>query len=544
MVLGISSISGLLVAAVLAFPVYRLAKFLYDGSFGSSLRYLPGPPNKSLIYGNLKEIWKAENSILHEQWVQEYGPTIKYKGFFGLDRLYTTDTKALNHVLMNSYYYQKPEAARYNLGRILGTGVLVVEEDKHKQQRKIMNPAFGTAQIRELTEIFTEKSVELRDLWASEIAKQGGTGRIDVLAWLSKMTLDVIGLAGFNYMFDTLKTDKNELNEAFSTLFRSETRMSLIPILRSMVPALRPILEHVPEERDKEARMAGATMKRIGVQLLRDSKAAIVGNDEKVDKASSLRRRDLLSLLLRANMATDIPESQRMTDEDVLAQVPTFLVAGHETTSTGTTWALYALTQSPEVQKKLRDELLTVSTDNPTMDELNALPYLDAVVRETLRIHAPVPSTIRVAMKDDILPVNKPFTDTKGRVQTGIPIKKGQTILVPILAMNRDRSIWGDDASEFKPERWESVPEAAGSVPGVWGNMLTFLGGPRACIGYRFSLVEMKALLFTLVRAFELELAVPAKDLTKKSSVVQRPVVITEPDKNQMPLLIRPYNHL
>lgn len=84
--------------------------------------------------------------------------------------------------------------------------------------------------------------------------------------------------------------------------------------------------------------------------------------------------------------------------------------------STGTTWALFALTQDKEVQTKLREELLTVSTDNPTMDELNSLTYLDYVVRETLRIHAPVPSTIRTAVKDDILPLNTPYTDTRGDV--------------------------------------------------------------------------------------------------------------------------------
>lgn len=73
-----------------------------------------------------------------------------------------------------------------------------------------------------------------------------------------------------------------------------------------------------------------------------------------------------------------------------------------------------------EVQRKLREELLSVSTDNPTMDELNALPYLDAVVRETLRIHAPVPSTIRVATKDDIMPLSKPFVNKKGVLQDHI----------------------------------------------------------------------------------------------------------------------------
>ena len=80
------------------------------------------------------------------------------------------------------------------------------------------------------------------------------------------------------------------------------------------------------------------------------------------------------------------------------------------------TWALYALTQNKHVQTKLRQEISNVSTDNPTMDDLNGLPYLDAVVRETLRLYPAVPNVIRAANKDDCIPLNKPFTDTKGIV--------------------------------------------------------------------------------------------------------------------------------
>lgn len=116
-----------------------------------------------------------------------------------------------------------------------------------------------------------------------------------------------------------------------------------------------------------------------------------------------------------------------------MIEVPTFLAAGHETTrcvpfllyiflhrpidglnSTAVTWALYALTQNREAQTKLRNELLAVSTDVPTMDELASLTYLDYVVRETMRVHAPVPSTVRVAGKDDVLPLNQPYTDKDG----------------------------------------------------------------------------------------------------------------------------------
>ncbi|KAF9453705.1 cytochrome P450 [Macrolepiota fuliginosa MF-IS2] len=339
--------------------------------------------------------------------------------------------------------------------------------------------------------------------------------------------------------FNALQGEKSELNEAFNTVF--STRPSIMTVFLKTLMGRLSFL--IPAEGDKATHKARATMDRIGNQLLNESKAALAGASKGNDER--LRKRDLLSLLLKANMSTDVPENQRMSDQDVLAQVPTFLVAGHETTSTGTTWALYALSLRPDIQSKLREELYTISTDNPSMDELNALPYLDATVRETLRVHSPVPSTMRVAVKDDVIPVGTPFVDRMGRVRDSIPVQKGQKLLIPILVINRATEIWGPDAREFKPERWESVPEGASAVPGVWGNLLTFLGGPRACIGYRFSLVEMKALLFTLIRAFEFKLAVSPDEIGQKTGMVQRPILINNLKAGvQMPLLVTPYVHI
>ncbi|KAJ6500711.1 cytochrome P450 [Mycena sanguinolenta] len=515
-----------------AYTLYQIFKLVYR-EFNSPLKYLPGPKSTHLFYGNLRDISNAENSVLHEQWVREYGSTLKYKGFFGLTRLYTTDHKALNHFLTNSYIYQKPAPARYNLSRIVGPGILVAEGDVHRQQRKIMNPAFGAPQVRELTGIFIQKSIELRDIWAAQTANSGGSSPVDALSWLSKATLDIIGLAGFNYNFNSLASEEQtELGAAFATTFQAGQTINTLRVLQTWFPSLRFLRTNV----DRVMENSQAVMRRIGLQLLQESKNEMAesGTFEKG------RARDLLSLLVRANTSKDLPASQQLSDEDVLAQVPTFLVAGHETTSTATTWALFALTQNLAAQTRLRNELLAVETEEPTMDQLNALPYLDCVVRETLRIHSPVPASMRVATQDDIVPLAQPITDIHGNVHETLKVTKGQTIMIPILALNRDPAIWGPDSMEFVPERWES--EIFNSIPGVWGHMLSFLGGPRGCIGYRFSLVEMKALLFTLVRAFEFELAVPAADIGKKTSIVQRPIIRSDPKAgNQMPLIIKPY---
>ncbi|KAF7375723.1 hypothetical protein MSAN_00461800 [Mycena sanguinolenta] len=185
---------------------------------------------------------------------------------------------------------------------------------------------------------------------------------------------------------------------------------------------------------------------------------------------------------------------------------------------------------------------MCVATDRPTMDELNALPYLDCVVRETLRLHAPVPATGRMALRDDIVPLAEPVTDTRGVVHETLRFRKGEMRFIPIVAMNRDVEIWGLDAMEFIPERWQAPIPGASAIPGIWGHMLTFLGGPRSCIGFRFALVEMKALLFTLLRAFEFELAVPIEEMGQKgTAIVQRPIVITGREAgNQLPLLVKP----
>ncbi|KAJ7687494.1 cytochrome P450 [Mycena rosella] len=526
------------IAGTLLFYVVLYAvQFVYR-DLTSPLHHVVGPKSPSLIVGNFRQM--ATDPHLTEKWRQEFGANFRFRGLFSVSELHTSDIKAINHIVNNSSIYRKAAFSLESANHLMGRGILGVERDEHKRHRRVLNPAFGVPQIRMMTEVFVEKAVQLRDIWVGQVARENSAARIEVLSWLRRMTLDVIGQAGFDYQFDALnaKGKPNELDQVFTQLFHSPqaARNQGFRVAQSMVP----LLGFLPLPGMKLLASARGKMLSIGGRIVSTSKANLDASE--ADKALG-NRRDLLSVLLRANLSPDIPESQRLTDAEVIAQIPTFFVAGHETTSSATAWALHALSLNKAAQSKLREELLTMSTDNPTMDELNSLPYLEMVVRETMRLHAPVVFTQRMAMQDDVLPLSKPYIDKNGKSHACLPIPKGQVMHIPILAVNTNPEIWGKDAGEFKPERWGKVPDAATEIPGAWANLLSFFAGPHNCIGFRFSLVEMKALLFTLIRAFEFDPAVAKGGIGPSPSVLQRPRVIAEKGKgSQLPLIVKPYN--
>lgn len=141
-----------------------------------------------------------------------------------------------------------------------------------------------------------------------------------------------------------------------------------------------------------------------------------------------------------------------MSVEEILCQISTFIAAGHETTSSALTWCLYTLSQNPGAQDTLRTHLRALDPRSATLEEdVTREEYLDWVVRETLRVHAPITSTMRVCMRErDEIPVSRPFTDRNGRARGAIEVKRHDIISVPIQAVNKSESVWGPDAQEFR----------------------------------------------------------------------------------------------
>ncbi|KAI0267190.1 cytochrome P450 [Russula aff. rugulosa BPL654] len=517
-------------------------------AYRSQLRDVPGPGGAHWFKGNFTKVQETDSTCLQEEWVRKYGHVLKFQSLLWQQKLLAVDPVAISYVLQNSDSFQKSELLRFGLGVFIGKGLICVEGPQHKKQRKVMNPAFGPAQVRKFTSLFLEKSLELRDIWVdllSKSSRKDGKKSFDVYMWLNKVTLDIIGLAGFNYAFDTLHSlaEEKRTNDIYWAI-QSSASHALSPGPVFFIQLLFPMLRHIPTRGSRLRSRDYKEIQRTGSQLIQDRKSAVRAECD-ANGSSAVGRQhvgghDLLSLLIKANIAADMPESMRMSDTEILSQVPTFLLAGHETSSTAVTWMLFALACHPTVQAKLRAELRTCPTDSPTMEQLNSLPYFEGVVREALRLYAPVPETWRIAMHDAEIPLQRPFTDKEGVSRGTVRVSKGDLVIIPIRLLNRSTEVWGEDANEFRPERWDDIPDAVKGLPSVYGHLMTFTAGAHACIGYRFSVFQIKALLFTLVRTFEFELAMEPADIICKSLIVSRPFIASNPSAgSQLPLLIR-----
>lgn len=528
-----------------AYVAYLLAGFVYTywRHTRSPLRKLPGPrEGAAWLTGHQALMYEGENMQIQEDWMRKYGGTFSTRGALGRYELITSDTRAMTHILFATHVFQKPVSERVGLQHVIGHSMLSAEGEEHRDQRRILNPAFGHANIRNMMDTFLDVSTQMIEIWQNKCAAAGGSTQVDVLSWLSKATLDALGKAGFDYEFNSLSEteERNELAEALDNIMRVDvtSTMHVKTLLNNMFPIIR---KFFPDERARSQDHSKKKMFEIGMGIVQEKKRVILSElagTGRIDK-TAVGGKDVMSLLLQANLAHDLEPSQRLSDAEAVSQIPLFVVAGHETTSNSTTWAMFALATFPDMQIKLREELLQVGTDRPTLEMLNALPYLDKIVRETLRLHMVVAFQPREAFQDDIIPLSKPITDVDGNVLTQLRVQKGDQIQLPIWAINRSKDIWGPDADQFRPERWDHLPEAASTIPGISPNLMSFIGGPRGCIGHRFAVAEMKVLLFHIVRGFEFRFAVDRAQLWTRTGNLLR-VQLRSDNTVQLPMVITP----
>nr|OQO22202.1 hypothetical protein B0A51_10867 [Rachicladosporium sp. CCFEE 5018] len=474
------------------------AIFIYPRFF-SPLRDIPTPSDNRWFYGQTRRIMRDRNGGPQQDW-EENIPNdglIRYSMWFQ-ERLLVTTPKVLGEVLVTkNYEFIKPRQLRNGLGRILGVGILLAEGDEHKRQRKDLMPAFAYRHVKDLYPVFWSKSNELIERLKvatstssppSSLEKQSplpaastsdtpvhAPGTIDVGHWASRATLDIIGLSGMGRDFNSLADPKNALNQHYQSVFSPGRVGRALQILGALLPFW--FLSRLPVKRNHQMNAASAYIKQTCRELIQHKR--------KVMQEKGETSKDILSVAL---------SSGNFTDEELVNQMMTFLVAGHETTATSTIWAIFLLCRHPEAQAKLREEVrsLLPSPSSPiTATQLDSCHYLHAVCSEVLRLYSPVSMTLRIADKDATL--------------NGHFIPADTTIILAPWAINNSKKLWGEDAHEFKPERWLDADGKANNKGGADSNFsfLTFLHGPRSCIGQKFAQAEFACIVAAWVGTFE-----------------------------------------
>jgi cytochrome P450 len=421
---------------------------------------------------------------------------IRYLGPFNQERLLITTPKGLSEVLTTkSYDFIKPQMLRYSLGRILGIGLLLAEGDEHKLQRKNLMPAFSFRHIKDLYSVFWSKGregvqaimEEIKDKAAQSDGK--ATAVIEASSWASRITLDIIGVAGMGRDFEAIKNPNNRLTQAYNRVFKPSVQARILQLLGLIVNPR--FLSWVPLQRNKDLEDAAKIIRAECHELINEKKRKLA--QSKLDDV------DILSVALT---------SGGFSDSNLVDQLMTFLAAGHETTASALTWAIYLLAKNPEMQSRLRAEVRAhlPPLGNPGDDDQNStvtsvdidrLPYLNAVCNEVLRYFPPAPLTLRRAARDTTI--------------CGVHIPKNTQVMVVPWAINRSRALWGDDAEVFNPDRWMPASEGDSKRPAGGGAVsnyafLTFLHGPRSCIGQAFAKSEFACLLATWVGRLSWEL--------------------------------------
>ncbi|KAB8346368.1 hypothetical protein FH972_023410 [Carpinus fangiana] len=513
--------SGWTLYAVQLLAYFSWSVVLYP-LFFSPLRHLPEPKGSSIFMGQYRRILKDPSGHPQREWINEIpnDGIIRYRGVFNSERLLLTSPRALGEAMVTKNYdFVKPSAIQASIGRILGIGVLFAEGDEHRRQRKNLTPAFTYRHIKNLYPVFWGKTVEMIQAMDEDLAKPDPTtpsegeekprpsNVVQVDEWASRSTLDIIGVAGFDKTFGAIQDHDAPLYQTYAKLFRPNRVARIMGLLSIIVPFW--VLRLLPVQRNNDIQEASEYIKDVCRSMIKIKKTKLAdaeakaGGKEIDDTALGV---DILSVALR---------SGGFTDEDLVNQMMTFLAAGHETTASAMTWAMLHLCQHPEVQTRLRKELRDAglpsardSSTTVTAEQLDKIPYLHAVCNETLRFTPPVPLTLRVAARD---------TSIQGQF-----VPKGTTLIYSPSAMSFNKAIWGADADKFQPERWMGKNTNSGGAESNYA-FLTFLHGPRSCIGQGFSKAEFACLLAGWVMSYESVLADPEREIEVGGGITQRP---------------------
>ncbi|CAJ2633385.1 unnamed protein product [Trifolium pratense] len=449
-----------------------------------------GVPNEILefLFGLYPKIPEAKGSISAIRseafFIPLYELYITYGGIFRLNFgpksfLIVSDPAIAKHILKdNAKGYSKGILAEI-LDFVMGKGLIPADGEIWKVRRRTIVPALHLKFVAAMIGLFgqaTDKLCKKLDAAASDGED------VEMESLFSRLTLDIIGKAVFNYDFDSLSNDTGIIEAVYTVLREAEDR-SVSPIPVWDLPIWKDIS---PRQRKVTAalKLVNDTLNNLIAICKR-----MVDEEELQFHEEYMNEQDpsILHFLLASG---DDVTSKQLRDD-----LMTMLIAGHETSAAVLTWTFFLLSKEPSVMSKLQEEVDSVLGDRfPTIDDMKKLKYTTRVINESLRLYPQPPVLIRRSLDNDVL--------------GEYPIKRGEDIFISVWNLHRSPTLW-DGADKFDPERWP----LDGPNPNETNQNFKYLpfgGGPRKCIGDMFASYETIVALAMLVRRFNFQMAIGA----------------------------------
>ncbi|HUA00282.1 MAG TPA: cytochrome P450 [Candidatus Aquilonibacter sp.] len=436
----------------------------------SNGQHVPPGPKGLPVAGVVFKVRKDPLGMMRE-YARQYGDIVRFHVMMQ-ERILLNSPDFIEQVLVvQQGKFHKSELTRRITGRMLGQGLLISEGDFWRRQRRLAQPAFHRSRVNGYAATMTQIAQDHIARW------RDGEER-DVSQDMMGLTLDIAVRTLFG---TTLPGEAEQVGRAMTFLMRYSLRRQRLPVR---------IPESWPTPNNRRANQELAFMDSLVYRIIAERRGA----------NGQARHDDLLALLMDA-MDDD---GSHMTTQQLRDETMTLFIAGHETTGQMLSWTWYALSQKPEVAERLYDELQGVlGGRSPEVGDLQRLPYLQAVMNESLRMYPPAYILARMAIEPCQI--------------GGYDIPLGSTILLAPWVTHRDPRFY-DEPDVFRPERW--LDGLMQRLPA--GAYFPFGDGPRRCIGQGFALMEAAIVIATLAQKFRLSL-LPGQDVTPEPLVTLRP---------------------
>jgi len=351
-----------------------------------------------------------------------------------------------------------------NLGTLLGQGIFTSDGALWEHSRALVRPSFTKTQVADLDTFETHIQH-----FIAKIPRDGST--VDLQTLFFQLTLDSATEFLFGESVDVLRSPAGSEAQLFGQAF---------DYAQSELNARGRLGPFMFLYRNKDFELACKRVHNFVDQFvmraLEYRRAHLAGEKSEKEKGKYIFANELA-------LATDDPMQIR-------AELLNILLAGRDTTAGLLSNTFFVLARRPDIWAKLKDEVDQLEGRRPDYDTLRDMKYLRFVLNESLRLYPSVPGNARFANKNTTIPVGG---GPDGKSPIFIP--KGGAVLYSTFSMHRRKDIYGEDAEEYKPERWETLR------PG-WG-YLPFNGGPRICVGQQFALTEAGYTIVRLLQTFE-----------------------------------------